>query len=188
MSTDILQYLSAADRKSITEWASDLGPLIERNPRLQAVDLIIEGGVGTTRTLMHMMRKAFPNALYVGMDTSPMLGAGKVKAEGSISNTALQSILEANAQPTLEMEGALLQANCWDLDLIRFIAEKTHRSVPMFVQKQALNALTDRKMNLWERKQDASQILTLSNFVSFETPFIAQLHIPRDSELKDAAE
>ena len=58
----------------------------------------------------------------------------------------------------------------------------------MFVEKSALNALMDRKMNPWERKHDPSQILTLSNFLSLETPFIAQLHIPRDSELKDAAE
>lgn len=174
---NVLHYLSADNAETITDWASDLKPLIERNPRLSQVDIVFEGGVGTNRTMVHIMRKLFPYALYVGIDVAEGLSQDGRLSE-SIDKETLQRILDINCHPNMFMEKAMVKANCFDFDLIRDIAEKTGRSVPLLVTYNALYSLMhETERTPFENKQSKREIVTIEGLTSLENPFIAQIHV-----------
>lgn len=189
MSKDILHYLSPGDAGIIEHYAVDLQPLVERNPRLRDIDLIIEGGVGTRRNMVHMMRRIFPQALYIGMDLSEIAGATRPWLRGSIDENALQRIISANEYPSFGMEGAMVKANCWDMDLIVDIMHKTNRTTPLFATYLALEPLREwRDLNIDERKHSDDEVVTAEKLVSMDIPFIAQIHVPTDRELERKAQ
>ncbi len=184
-----LDYLSPTDADSIEEWASDLPPLVARNPRLSSVDLVIEGGVGTGRTMVHMMRRIFPNAVYVGMDVADQLSGGRPYLYRTIDDSALHRILAANETPTLMMEGAMIHASCFDFDLIQDIMWKADRSHPLLATFKSLYSLMhSRERNPFEKKKSEVEIITTEGLVSFDNPFMAQIHIPLNEELETAAQ
>lgn len=188
MGKEVLGYLSPRDAEKIVYWASDLGPLIERNLRLSNVDLVIEGGVGTSRTMVHMMRKVFPSALYVGMDVAEQLSQGRPWLSKSIDEETLQRILDANKHPDMLMEGAMVKASCFDFDLILDIMRKAGRSVPLLATFRALYSLmSTRERNPFEKKQSEIEIVTVKGLTSFQNPFFAQIHIPFAEDLETAA-
>lgn len=183
-----LYYLSPTYADNARGWASDLPPLISRNPQLSEVDLVIEGGVGTGRTMVHMMRSVFPNAIYVGMDVADQLSVGKPYLRRTIDAAALQRIITANERPTLMMEGAMVHASCFDFDLIHHIMQESCRSHPLLATFKSLNSLMhSRERNPFEKKQSQIEVVTVEGLVSPDNPFIAQIHIPFRKELVEPA-
>ncbi|OGE45248.1 hypothetical protein A3B39_02180 [Candidatus Daviesbacteria bacterium RIFCSPLOWO2_01_FULL_37_10] len=188
MEKEVLDYLSPDEAETIEYFACDLPPLIKRNPRLKEVDLVIEGGPGTNRTMVHMMRFVFPEALYIGIDASPSHGAGRPWGYKSVDVENIQRILTANELPSLQMERAMIKGSCKDFDLIRDIAQKTGRSVPLFATYEALYSLMhNRELNSYEKKHSDIEVVTIDDLVSFDNPFVAQLHVPCHKELEAKA-
>ncbi len=171
-----LQHLTSDQRRSIGNWVADLEPLKERYPILAEVDLVVEGGVGTGQTMAHIARAFFPKATYVGMDIAPTLMAGKPRQLQQVDPGVLREVIEANSHPTLEMEDTILHANCFDAELVRHIAQQVGAQMPFLVSFNALNALVDRKMNPWDRKDD-SDITTIDEVVTGQLPYRGQIHI-----------
>lgn len=183
MGKERIKYLTPKQQQSIENWAVDIGPLWERHPVLNNVDLVIEGGVGNGRTMPHIVRALFPKALYIGIDLSPTLAtytrSWQVK---KIHEKALQKVLNANKHPDLEMQEAIIFGNCFDIELIRDIHNKTGCKFPFLVSYNALSSLLDRKMNLWEIKS-SEDIYSAEKIVSPESPYVGQLHIIHDYTL-----
>lgn len=171
-----LTFLSNQEAISIESWANDFKPLLESHPELRSTDLIIEGGVGTNRTLTHIARYLFPNALYIGMDLSEMNEGYKGRQQSEITENSLDRILKANNQPSLDMTGAILYASCFDYSLVNDIAQKTQRKHLILTTWNALNALIDKSLNPWERKYESDQT-TFSQMTSPDSPYKTQLHL-----------
>lgn len=181
MRKDVLHYLSPVEFRSIENWVVELEPLVERNPFLKQVDLVIEGGVGNGRTMAHITKALFPNALYVGMDISEMLSLGRYLRREA-DEEAIKEVVEANQRPSVQMNGAMFMANCFDYDLIRDIMKKQGRRNPLLASYNAFAALVDKRMNIQEKKSEAD-LIKIDEIVSSDSPFTAQLHINNDSEL-----
>lgn len=180
-----LGYLTPDQRRSIGNWIADLEPLKDRYPILNRVDLVVEGGVGNGQTMAHIARAFFPRSRYVGMDLAPTLMASKPRQLHHVDPGALKETLDANDDPTLEMDGAILHANCFDGELVTDIAKQTGAQVPFLVSFNALSALVDRKMNPWDSKGD-DDITTLERIVG-RSPYMGQLHMLNDPSLWEDA-
>lgn len=180
-----LGYLTPDQRRSIGNWIADLEPLKDRYPILNKVDLIIEGGVGNGQTMAHIARAFFPRSRYVGMDLAPTLMASKPRQLHHVDSGVLKEILDANDDPTLEMDDAILHANCFDGELVTDIAKQIGAQVPFLASFNALSALVDRKMNPWDSKDD-DDITPLEKIVG-RSPYTGQLHMLNDPSLWDDA-
>ena len=172
----MLKYLTPEDARKAERWVEPLEPLKGKYPLLAQVDLVIEGGAGTGVTMAHISKRLFPDALYVGTDLSEMVGINKGGLYRSIDERALQEIMRTNEHPSLAMRGAMVLANCFDYDLVRDIAQKTGRQYPLLASYKALQALVDRKMNMWEKK-DESDMRSIKDVANMDSPYIGQLHI-----------
>lgn len=178
---DISYYLKPDQRQLIEEWVEGILPLMEKHPGMKDVDLVIEGGVGTGSTLSDIARRLLPDALYVGTDIAERLMTGKPRISREIDEKTLSGIQAANDHPSFGMRGAVIHGNCFDTELVRDIARKTEKRNPMLATFNALNALLDRKMNTWDRKDEDDRI-TLEDMASSNSPYVAQLHIGVDWE------
>lgn len=180
---NVQNYFLPEDAKVIKKLTPDLEKLVERHPELRQVNIVIEGGVGSGRIMVQMMKKVFPHALYVGMDVAdlviPRSMFGRTIDEGTI-----QKVLYANKHPDGFMRGgfmrgAMMKASCVDFDLIRDIMEKTGRSVPLLATYNALYSLMHtRERNRWEKKKSEMEIVTVEKLTSPRNPFFAQIHEP----------
>lgn len=179
MTKEAIGYLTPEQQQSIEGWAGDILPLVEKYPKLKTVNLVIEGGVGTGVTMAHISRRLFPEALYVGTDIAERLMIGNTRQSRAIDEGILSTVQAVNNHPSLGMQGATIHGNCLDAELIRDIMRKKGRQVPLLASYNALNALLDRKMNPWDRK-DERDMTTIDDFVSLHTPYISQLHIGAD--------
>ncbi len=176
----VLRYLSPEDAKTVEKLTPDLELLIGRNPELRQVDIVIEGGVGGNRTIVHVMKKIFPHALYVGMDVADAIAPGN-RLSGSIDEKTLLRILDANKHPDVLMQKAIVKASCVDFDLIRDIMKKTGRSVPLLVTHNALYSLTHtRERNPFEKKKSEIEIVRVNELTSLKNPFFAQIHYSQE--------
>lgn len=186
MGKEALGYLTPGQQELIEGWLEGIPPLLEKHPRLNAVDLVVEGGVGTRIAMAHIARRLFPDALYVGTDISERLMIDDPRQSGAIYEEILSRVQATNEHPSFNMPGATIYGNCLDTELIRDIMRRTGRKVPLLVSYNALNALLDREIILWGRK-DESDITTIDDIVSPSSPYIAQLHIGEDlSRLEEA--
>ncbi len=174
MGAEAINYLNKQEQHAVGVWAEGIVPFLEKYPRLQEVDLVVEGGVGTGVTMAHMARFLFPNAFYVGTDIAERL-VSTPRQSHSVDERALQRMQAANNFPSLGMSGATILANCLDKQLIEDIAAKTDKHTPILVSYNALNALTDRKMNPWDKKYE-SDIFSITQLASMESPYVAQIH------------
>lgn len=177
MSRETLHYLTEPQRQSIEGWCEEILPFIDRYSQLGQIDLVVEGGVGTGTTMPHIARRLFPAALYVGTDIAErlMMGRGR-RLSGSIDEDTLRRVQAANNFPSLGMHGATIFGNCFDAQLVRDIAAKTGKQHPFLVSFNALNALVDRKMNPWDRK-DSGDMTLIEDMVDMSSPYETQLHI-----------
>lgn len=178
-----IAYLSPTERQSVENWVADLEPLKERYPVLNQVDIVIEGGVGTRRTMPHIARRFFPNSLYFGTDLSQMLAGSRRRQRGQIDDDALERALRTNEHPDLGMEGAILLADCFDYALVQDIVRKTGKKVPFLASYNAVPALFDRKMNPTESKESGD--LHAMDATLDATPYSGQLHIINDAYIWD---
>ncbi len=176
---DRLHYLKPEQQQLIEEWVEGILPLMEKHPRMKDVDLVIEGGVGTGSTLLDIARRLFPDALYVGTDIAERLMTGKSRINRAIDKKTLSGIQAANDHPSFGMRGAVIHGNCFDTELVRDIAQKAGKRNPILATFNALNALLDRKMNPWDRKDESDRI-TLEDMVLSNSPYVAQLHVGAD--------
>ncbi|HCM82446.1 MAG: hypothetical protein UW37_C0031G0005 [Candidatus Gottesmanbacteria bacterium GW2011_GWA2_44_17] len=179
MGKEAIYYLTPEEQQSIEGWVEDILPLVERHPELGTVDLAVEGGVGTGITMPHIARCLFPNALYIGMDIAKSLMRINPRQRGTIDEELLRKAQAASEHPSLTMQGAMIYGNCFDNGLIRDIMKKSGTQTPILMSYYALNALLDRKMNPWDRK-DASDMTTIDTMVAPDSPYKAQLHIGTD--------
>lgn len=179
MARETVNYLTEEQQQSIEGWVESILPLIERYPTLQAVDLVIEGGVGTGVTMAHIAKRLFPNAFYVGTDLAERLMIGNSRQSRTIDERALSRACVANNFPSLGMDGATIYGNCLDTELVLDIAEKIQRKTPLLASYNALNALLDRKMNPWDRKYE-SDMITIEDIMSLASPYVGQIHIGAD--------
>lgn len=182
MSKDRLGYLSPGEQQRAGALVTGLELLKDRYPALSQVDLVIEGGVGTSRIMSHVARKFFPNALYVGTDISEMLVSGRRRQRRCVDEDTLQRVLKTNEYADLGIEGAILYASCFDADLIRDIANKAGRKHIFLTSYDALNALLYPDMNPLDKK-DNDDIITISDMVRRDSPFTGQLHLISDGDL-----
>lgn len=174
MGNEAISYLNRQEQHAVGVWAEGIVPFLEKYPHLQDVDLVVEGGVGTGVTMAHMARFLFPNALYVGTDLARRL-VSTPRQFHEVDERALQRIQAANNLPSLGMQGATILANCLDGQLVADIAIKTGKHTPILVSFNALNALTDRKMNPWDKKEDGD-VFSIRNLASMDVPYVAQVH------------
>jgi len=138
---------------------------------LNAVDLVIEGGVGNGTLMREIVKEVWPQALYLGTDISPALMAGKPRLKGQLTEQALEQITNP-----AKAEDQILYANCFDGELIRDIMNKTGRQIPILVSLDALYSLLARDLNLWEHKR-GDDMVTVKQMLSPNTPYVAQFHL-----------
>lgn len=174
---DLEKAITPEQVGTVEEWVEDILPLTDKYPRLREVDLIIEGGVGGGTTMPQIAQRIFPEALYVGTDIASVLMSSQPRLRGSIDDESLRKVQEANNHPSWGMRAAIVRANCFDEDLIRDILRKTGRHNPFLVTFKALNAIGDRKMNPWERKEEYD-IVTADQSLGLDSPYVGQIHMP----------
>lgn len=171
----IRQYLNKGEVASVEEWARPVLSLIERNPLLRQVNLVVEGGIGRGQTMPHVVRKLFPDALYVGMDLSRFMFSVR-RYTGSVDTGTIDGIIYANQHPSIPMKGAIIRANCFDTTLVDDIAKKTDRDIPMFASWRALNAFLNEGLSAHEDKRREDET-SLEDIVSPVSPFRVQLYL-----------
>lgn len=170
-----LYYLSPEEQQLIKDWAKDLFPLLEKYSQLKKTDLVIEGGFGNGITLPHIMRLLFPTAKYVGIDLARGFGS-YFSGEESYGKIA-----SANEHPTLAMDKAKINGNCFDLELIQQLVRLSSSQYPVLCSWNALNALFDRKMNPWDSKRSEDR-RSPQDVVAENSPYRAQFHMGVDWE------
>lgn len=171
--------LTPKEISAVQSWVNSLGEHLNKFPMLSAsVDLVIEAGIGNGITLPHIVRRLFPNALYVGTDISPqlMFRLRKRRIRNQIDNESIQEIIRANAGTAKLLEAAVIYANCFDGNLVNDIMRKTERSVPLLVSFNAIGSLTDRKINMDERKEQRDNI-SVDHWFYPDLPYIGQMHV-----------
>jgi hypothetical protein len=176
MGKEAISYLNPETQNTVEEWVEGIVPLVERYPQLQDTDLVVEGGMGTGRITTHIAKRLFPNAIYIGTDIADALTHYFQRLRGEIDDETLQRVLDANHNPTYNMENALVYGNCFDWKLITDVANKTDTHHPLLISKNALFALTDRKANPWDRKV-FEDLITFTGMTQLPSIYKAQLHL-----------
>jgi hypothetical protein len=151
-----------SDEQIIQEWVDVvIQPILKDHPELNAADLIIEGGVGSGSTMADIIKVAFPNARYIGMDVIP--GFGNELITTRLPDDLFQDIL-SNGTETSE-----IRADCFDLELVRDIAQKTGSKFPVLVSFNALYALLHGQN--CRHRPESGQI------TGEDSPYTAQIHL-----------
>ena len=177
---DVQLYLNPDEFKNVCSWADPYLPYLKQYPLLQQVDLVIEGGIGTSISL-NIVHRLFPQAVYIGTDLSPRIVGRRPRQINQIDDQILNGILEVDGTfGQKNYENAVIHANCFDTKLIRDIMKKTGRYTPLLFSIDALNALLDmQKMNPWDKKFDVDKYTT-QQVITSTSPYVAQLHIAID--------
>lgn len=166
--------LTPESQEIIEEWVEALKGIKERHPILSQVDLVVEGGLGNGKTMPHIARSLFPDAVYVATDIYERLVPGKRRLRRKVDEETVGSVVQAN-EGSFDLGQAIIHANCFDEALILDLAQKTNSEHPLLVSFNCLFALLDRRKNRWERKRD-NDIYSASRIIR-ESPYVGQLHI-----------
>src|SRR5581483_11567724 len=150
-----------------------LSELIERHPRLQSIDLIVEAGIGNGRVMPYVAKRLFPEAIYLGTDL--VLPAPHYRT--SIDDEGLSRLAQANEAG--DINESILNANAYDYELVSDILEKTGRSNALLVSCNALFALSDKFGTPWDIKSKPDQV-SLREMIRPDSPYQAQLHAYTD--------
>lgn len=185
MGKEAVAYLDVGIQEIVAEYVADVVPHVERHPKLQQTDLVIEGGVGNGIIAYHISRWLFPAALYAGTDIADAFLGRQPRLRGEIPIATVQDLTEASLHPHVDMRGeTTLYANCFDRALIANLSQIAERQNPTLITFNALPAILNHKANPWDRK-DRKDIVGYRSVVDRPGPYHAQVHFGMDWQYED---
>lgn len=162
-------YEPSSEGVWIDTFASQIRLLKSQAPSLQDIDLVVEGGVGTGLSMNRVIRNAFPQSLYLGME---LLAPGE-SVEKVIPETSVWAMKHNFPRTVL--------ANCFDNDLIRDMMAKTDTKKPLLFSVNALAALD----SYWLPGdcQKRGEYVPIEEWFSNSVPYVAHIHLERNEDI-----
>lgn len=165
-------YLRPADITALSRYESDLRGSIEKHFSPDAVDLVVEGARGTGITMAHIAHRLFPRALYVATN----LRDSAERQRGSLADESLVRIRYADTHRSPGMEQSVVDANCFDNELVQDAVAKAEARFPALVSFNAIYSLLSRNGDTKFRKSE-SDAPSFDAMLGPDTPYRAQLHV-----------